>query len=129
MRKLIIRENKNGHFHVENFGSGFAGAHGKESFALYIDCPSHHFTLEIPEATAFDLVTKLDLRSPEFQGDKIRIPNFIKVRVDKKELVLEASTGTFYDFLKESVAKGCCEVQSPFPVAFYWQGNVESEAA
>ena len=128
MQKFVIRENENGLFHIENFGIQWAGEAGTNKFSILVDSPSHGFQLAIPEASIFDLVTHIDLRSREFKNNKIYVPNILKVRSSIRELVVEASSGTLYDFLKESAAEDKCSIHSPLPVAFYWQGYEEKNA-
>jgi hypothetical protein len=53
----------------------------------------------------------------------------VAVSEEEREIVVEAKTGSLYDLFKERWASGACSLRSPKPVAFYWAGAWDSDAA
>ncbi len=128
MKKLIIREMQ-GHYHLENFGSYYTGLDGRASFTLVIESPERGLSLEFPETTLFDLFARFNLRDNEFMEGRFSCRDFVRVREEGLECVVEAPCGTLYDFFKERTASGYCHLRSPFPLSFYWNGSSEREVA
>jgi hypothetical protein len=129
MRKLIIRENHSGRYHLQGFGKSFAGENGLSPFDLVIQSKNGRLHLEFPMVTAFDLFTKINLQSPEYRGDKFSYEDFVIVVPEENEMVVESRTGSLYDFFKERGAAGKCRISSPLPVAFYWRGHLDDKVA
>jgi len=128
MKKLIIRET-NGQFHLENFGSYYAGLDGRARFTLVIESEEKGLSLEFPEATIFDLFAKFNLRDHEFMEGRYACPNFVRVNEEGSEFVVEALCGTLYDFFKERTASGHCQLRTRKTLSFYWRGRDESNVA
>lgn len=129
MKKLLVREDKNGFYHLEKFGLHFTGPDGKEFFDLEIQSRSKSIQLEFPRVNVFDLFHQFHFQLPEVKDNSFLYPHFVRVRQEGLELVVEARTGTLYDFFKERAANQTCQLRSPFPVSFYWSGRQDREAA
>jgi hypothetical protein len=129
MKRVLIRENEQGRYHLVEFGAAVAGEKGKEPFTLVVESRSRDLFLEFPLAKAFDLFSRLDIRSEDFGRNRIRVEDFLRVTTDAQECVVEAGNGSLYDFFKERAAAGHCVIRSVRPVAFYWRGNSESDVA
>lgn len=127
MKKLIIRESQ-GHFHLENFGAYYCGTDGRARFTLVIEGEGG-LRLEFPETSLHDLFARFNLRDNDFLDGRFTSPDFVKVREEEGECVVEAPCGTLYDFFKERAASGDCRLESPRPLAFYWNGTSERDAA
>jgi hypothetical protein len=128
MKKLVIRE-IGGHYHLENFGPSFAGGDGKQEFDLVIESKSRGLYLEFPEATVHDLFTRFDLADPAFLRGAFRCEDFLRVKEEGDEVVVEARTGSLYDFFLERTGTGRCLMRFSKPVSFYWQGHGETHVA
>ena len=124
MKKLVIRE-REGHFHLENFGAYYCGSDGRSPFTLVIE-GSGGLSLEFPEATVHDLFARFDLRDHDFMEGRYASPDFVRVREEGGECVVEAPCGTLYDFFKERAASGECRLSSGKPLSFYWSGRREA---
>lgn len=127
MKKLVIRE-QGGHFHLENFGAYYCGGDGRAPFTLVIE-GERGFRAEFPEASVFDLFARFDLRGHDFMEGRYACPDFVRLREEAGEWVLEAPCGTLYDFFKERVASGYCELTAGKPISFFWNGRREADAA
>jgi hypothetical protein len=128
MKRVFLREEDSGRFALRGFGVDTAGADGRTPFYLVIESRNKDLKLEFPEACLFDLFTHFDLRSPAYRANEYSHEHFVHVKREERECVVEASSGTLYDFFKERAANGRCALQSILPLAFYWKGS-ESEAA
>lgn len=126
MKRLFLREEAAGKYSLRNFGQAIAGADGRQPFHLVIESRSRDLLLEFPETTIFDLFTRFDLQSPEYRENRFAFDHFLHVTYEERECVVEASSGTLYDFFKERAATGQCALQSPRPLAFFWKGNSEA---
>lgn len=122
MKKLVIREVQ-GRYHLENFGPGITGPDGRAFFSLVIESQSRGLYLEFPEASLFDLFTRFDLKDPDFLSNRYACPDFVRVTDQSGECAVEALSGTLYDFFRERIAAGHCQVQVAKPVAFYWRSS------
>lgn len=127
MKKVYVREENDGSFPLRGFGRSVAGADGKGKFTLVIE--GRHFRLEFPEATVFDLFTRVDIHGQEFTQDRLERRDFVRVEHGERELVVQAHSGSLYDFFKERAALEECALESRLPVSFYWDGSSDSHAA
>ncbi len=129
MKKLLIREDKSGFYHLEKFGLDFTGLKGKEVFDLQIESKSKSIQLEFPRVTVFDLFLKFDFQLPEVKNNSFLFPHFVRIRQEGTEIIVEARTGTLYDLFKERAASQNCQLRAPLPISFYWSGITDREAA
>jgi hypothetical protein len=129
MKKLLVREDKNGFYHLEKFGLAFTGEKGKEVFDLQIESKSKNLQLEFPRVTVFDLFTTFDFHLPEVKSNLFLFPHFVRVRQEGLEMIVEARTGALYDFFKERAASQNWQFRSSLPVSFFWSGLQDREAA
>ncbi|MGZ3652816.1 MAG: hypothetical protein ACXVB9_14325 [Bdellovibrionota bacterium] len=127
MKKLVIREQA-GRYHLENFGPEFSGEQGKEFFTLVIESKGRGLYLEFPHATLHDLFTRFNLKSPEFLRGEFICPDFVRVTEENDECVVEAGSGTLYDFFRERAAARNCLLRAARPVSFYWRGTADRVA-
>lgn len=128
MKKLVIREN-DGKYHLENFGAYYTGLDGRQSFTLVIESSSRGLSLEFPETTVFDLFTRFNLRDNDFMDGRFACPDFVTVKEEALECIVEAPCGTLYDFFRERMANGHCQLRATRPLSFYWNGTSERDAA
>jgi hypothetical protein len=128
MKKLVIRESE-GKYNLENFGSYYTGLDGRQTFTLVIESSSRALSLEFPETTVFDLFARFNLRDNEFMDGRFACADFVRVKEENLECVVEAPCGTLYDFFRERTASGHCQLRSAKPLSFYWNGTQEREAA
>ena len=127
MKKLVIRE-QTGRFHLENFGPEIAGAKGRETFSLVIESKGRGLHLEFPHATLHDLFTRFNLQSADFLRGEFVCPDFVRITEENGECVVEAGSGTLYDFFRERAAGGNCLLRAARPVSFYWRGTADRAA-
>jgi hypothetical protein len=126
MRKLILKET-DGNFHLSGFGPEIAGPDGRAQFDLVFEAKG--LRMEFPKATAYDLFTTFDPRSAEFLANQFVALSLVRVREEGNETVVEAKTGTLYDFFKDRWVSGHCLIRASRPVAFYWAGSESPKAA
>lgn len=124
MRKIVIRADKGGEFHWANFGRDSVGEDGQAKFELAIEAPGLQITF--PEVCAHDLFPKVELNSVEFRENRAVKYSFLTVKESDTEILVEAHSGTLYDFLKERGANEGCTVRAKKTVAFYWAGREEA---
>jgi hypothetical protein len=129
MKKLLIREDKSGFYHLEKFGLEFTGTKGQDTFDLQIESKSKSIQLEFPRVTVFDLFAKFDFQLPEVKTNSFLFPHFVRIRQEGTEILVEARTGTLYDLFKERAASQNCQLRAPLPISFYWNGISDREAA
>lgn len=122
MRKLVIREEGDGEYHLKGFGRSLGGDDGLSQFCLVIESKSRHLQLEFPGICVFDLFTKIDLKQESYLNDRFTVSRFVQVKWEERETVVEAKSGSLYDLFKERGASGHCVLKSPLPLAFYWSG-------
>jgi hypothetical protein len=125
MKKLVVRE-RSGRYDLENFGAAFAGADGRAPFSLVIESSDGRVRLEFPEASLYDLFTRFDLRDPQFLGGTFRFAELVRVHEREGRCVIEAGTGSLYDFFRERYAAGYCRVHAGMPVRFDRRGYSEA---
>lgn len=129
MKRVFVREVGDGVFSLENFGMYCAGRDGSQPFRLVVESKKRDLIMEFPETYLFDLFTTFDLQNPDFLANRFMRKNFLRMKVEGEECVIEAGSGTLYDFFKERAASGECSLHGPRPLAFYWTGNSDHEAA
>jgi hypothetical protein len=129
MKRVYVREGDDGRFSLVGFGVEYAGRDGTLPFRLVVESRNRELHLEFPETRLFDLFTTFDLGDLDFLANRYLSGDFLRVSFEKSECVVEARSGTLYDFFKERVASGECQLLAPQPVAFYWNGNSDNEAA
>ncbi|MGE3262119.1 MAG: hypothetical protein AB7K68_10095 [Bacteriovoracia bacterium] len=129
MRRVFLKEEASGKYSLRGFGESIAGADGKRPFHLVIESRSRDLLLEFPETCLFDLFVRFDLNSAAYKENRFSCENFVHVTYEERECVVEAGSGTLYDFFKERAGTGRCALQSPRPIAFYWKGSSDQDAA
>lgn len=129
MRKVIVRENQNGQFHLQQFGVSIAGAKGELPFSLLIESKNKDLHLEFSDVKLFDLFSRFDLKSSLFTSDQFELKDFVRVSFEANECVVEACGGALYDFFKERAASGKCMLRCARPISFYWRGNSDRDVA
>ncbi|MGZ3713619.1 MAG: hypothetical protein ACXVBE_17770 [Bdellovibrionota bacterium] len=129
MKRLFLREEAAGKYSIRGFGANLAGADGKNPFHLVIESRSRDLLLEFPETFLFDLFTHFDLKAPAYLENRFVAENLVQIAHEERECVIQANSGTLYDFFKERAATGNCVMSAAKPISFYWKGSTELDAA
>ena len=78
-----------------------------------------------PAATR-ELFTRFDLRDPAFLSGAYSCPDFIRVSEESGNWIVEARTGSLYDFFRERLENGRYLMRVARPVTFAWRATEEA---
>jgi hypothetical protein len=129
MKRFFLKEEAAGKYSLRGFGEAIAGISGKQPFHLVIESKSRDLRLEFPDTCLFDLFTRFNCQDTAFRENRFSFENLVHVTMEERECVIEAGSGTLYDFFKERAASGNCVLNASRPISFYWKGNSDRDVA
>lgn len=129
MKRVFLKEELAGKYSLRGFGEAAAGKDGLQPFRLVIESKKRDLLLEFPEACVYDLFSSFNFADPAFTENRFHFENLVHVTLEERECVIEAASGTLYDFFKERAGSGNCVLNATRPIAFYWRGNTDREVA